>query len=289
VLPWRRYRLYLPRGTSRATRAPLVVLLHGCRQTAGDFAHGTRIEAAADRAGVRVAMPDQKDRANPWRCWNWFDARTVAGKGEAAIVAAIVRKVTRRYAVDRDRIVVAGLSSGAALAAIVGVRYPGLVRGVFTHAGLACDAAETAFMAPTAMRRGPQTDVAAVALAARARAGSDVSVALVAVHGGDDDVVARLNVEALARQYLALDGVDVPPGGNVALPPPASTERTVLSSTRSVRTRAWQRGGRELVRIVEVAGLGHAWSGGDPAWPFHAAGPPDATAMLVDWAATLER
>lgn len=284
VFPRRRYRVYVPRGWSRDVRAPLVVLLHGCRQTAADLAAGTRIVRAADDAGALLLMPDQKDAANPWRCWNWFDGCTAAGRGEAAIVAAMIRRTVRRCDADPDRVVAAGLSSGAALAAVLGVRYPSLVRGVFAHSGLACGAAASPLTAITVMRRGPDVDVAAIARAARAAAAGDVEVPLVVVHGTADDVVARLNADALARQYLALNGVDVPPGAATTLPPPDAAVRDEAAPLRTVRTRAWRRGGRTLVRIVEVDDLAHAWSGGDPALPFHDGAPPDATALLVDWA-----
>ena len=179
------------------------------------------------------------------------------------------------------------MSSGAALAAVLGVRFPGVVRGVFAHSGLACGAAASAFTALTVMRRGPEVDVAAIAREARSAAGGDARVALVVVQGGEDDVVTRLNADALARQYLALGGVDVPTGANSTLPEPDATAGALPHPSRSVRTREWHRDGRALVRIVDVGGLGHAWSGGDGALPYNDPAPPDATAMLVDWVATL--
>ena len=41
---------------------------------------GTRITELADRLGFVVLLPRQKDEANPWRCWNWFDKRTMNGQ-----------------------------------------------------------------------------------------------------------------------------------------------------------------------------------------------------------------
>lgn len=287
VFPSRGYRLYVPGSWRRSAGAPLLVLLHGCRQASEEFARGTRIEAAAERAGVLVLMPDQKDTANPYRCWNWFDRRTAAGKGEAAVVATMIRKVARRFRADRARIVVGGMSSGAALATVLGVRFPRLVRGVFAHSGLACGAASSAFMALTVMRRGPDTDVAEIARKARRAAGGDVRVPITIVQGDDDDVVARLNAEALARQYLALNRIDVPDGANSTLPEPDETTLDTPHATRSVRARLWRRDGRTLVRVVDIAGLGHAWSGGDGALPFNHSAPPDATAMMLDWVSAL--
>ena len=285
LIPRRRFRLYVPRGWARGTPAPLVALIHGCQQTAEEFAQGTRIEALADRIGALVLMPRQKRTANPYRCWNWFDPRTADGKGEAAIVAAMIRKVQRRYRADPARVVAAGISSGAGLAAILGVRFPWLVRGVVAHSGIACGAAASAFTALTVMKLGPETDVAGIAADARRASGTEAPVRLLAVHGGDDAVVASRNAAALVRQYLALNGVDVPGGAATTLPPPDRDERDATDLMRVVRTREWSRDGRPLVRLVEVEGLGHAWSGGDAALPYNDAAPPDATAMLEAWLA----
>ena len=155
VWPSRDYLVYVPAGRPRLRRAPLLVLLHGCRQTPEEFAQGTRIAAFADRTGCVVLLPRQKEHANPWRCWNWFESRTTAGKGEAAIVAAQIRRVRRRYRIDRKRVLAAGMSAGGALAAVIGVRYPDLVRGVAVHSGLACGAASSPLTALGVMQRGP--------------------------------------------------------------------------------------------------------------------------------------
>jgi feruloyl esterase len=286
VLPRRRFRLYVPRGWAKGNAAPLVALIHGCKQTSDEFARGTRIEALADRAGVLVLMPRQKRTANPYRCWNWFDRRTAEGKGEAAIVAAMIRRVLHRYRADPARVVAAGMSSGAGLAAILGLRFPGLVRGVLAHSGIACGAATSALTALAVMKRGPETDVAAMAAEARRASGTGAPVRLLVVQGGDDEVVAARNAAALARQFLALNGVDVPGGAATTLPAPDRDERDATDLLRVVRTREWSRDARPLVRLVEVDGLGHAWSGGDAALPFNDARPPDATAMLGAWLTT---
>src|SRR5512139_127979 len=243
LIPRRRFRLYVPRGWTRRTPAPLLALIHGCQQTAEEFATGTRIEAFADRAGALVLMPRQKRTANPFRCWNWFDRRTAEGKGEAAIVAAMIRKVLRRYRADPARVVVAGMSSGAGLAAILGVRHPDLVRGVVAHSGIACGAAASALTALTVMKLGPETDVAAIAADARRAAGIDAPVPLLVVQGRDDAIVAARNAAALARQFLALNGVAVPGTAATSLPAPDRDERDAGDLLRAVRTREWSRDG----------------------------------------------
>jgi poly(3-hydroxybutyrate) depolymerase len=47
--------------------------------------------------------------------------------------------------------------------------------------------------------------------------------------------------------------------------------------------RDYVRGGRRVVRSCRVQGLGHAWSGGDDALPFHSSKGPNASAMIWEF------
>jgi poly(hydroxyalkanoate) depolymerase family esterase len=289
ILPSREYVVYIPKGHSLWRRAPLIVLCHGCRQTPEEFAQGTRITDLADRHGFVVLLPRQKDNANAWRCWNWFDTRTMDGKGEAAIVAAQIRSVRRHYRCHRKRVLVAGISAGGALAAVMGVRYPGLVRAVAVHSGLACGAAKGPLSAIAVMQSGPDQDVAALADAARDAAPKQtVRVPLLAVHGLSDATVAPRNAIALVRQYLHLNGhASTRAAGDSSseLPDADAQMQTTLPNGRTEVVREWRSEGRLVVRLVEVTGLGHAWSGGDAALAFNDAKAPDATALLGAFAA----
>jgi poly(hydroxyalkanoate) depolymerase family esterase len=281
VFPRREYLLYVPAGWSWWRRAPLLVLCHGCKQPPEGFAEGTRIAAVADREGWLVLMPRQKDSANAWRCWNWFDAATATGRGEAAIVAAMIRSVRRWRRADPTRVVVAGISAGGALAAIMGLRHRGLVRAVAVHSGIACGAARSAFTAIGVMQRGPETDVEAIA--ADARDPSLPPVPLLAIHGEADGVVAATNATALVRQYLRFAGHGALPALAAATLPAADAESRDLVDSRTVTTREWRDGGRPLIRYVSVAGLGHAWSGGDDVHPNNDPRGPDATALIAEF------
>jgi poly(hydroxyalkanoate) depolymerase family esterase len=284
VLPSREYLVYVPKGRSAWRRAPLIVLCHGCKQTPEEFAQGTRIAELADREGFVVLLPRQKDAANAWRCWNWFDTRTMRGDGEAAIVAAQIRSVRRRYRCHRKRVLVAGMSAGGALAAVIGLRYPGLVSAVAVHSGLACGAAKSPLSAIAVMHGGPEQDVAAIGDAARATAHSRaLPIPLLAVQGGSDPVVSPRHAAALVRQYLHLNGhASTRDAGATlsGLPAADSESTTTLASGRTETVREWRSDGRLVARLVEVSGLGHAWSGGDPTLAYNDAGAPDATALV---------
>ena len=285
LAPQREYLVYVPAGLGGRwpwRRHPLLVLIHGCKQTPEDFAAGTRIAKLADETGLLVLLPRQNPSANPWGCWNWFDAATTRGWGETAIVAAQICAVRRAYRVDKRRVFVAGMSSGGALAAALGVRRPDLVAGVFVHSGVACGAASSAVAALGVLKSGADRDVVGVAETARRAADPRaLPVPIIVVQGADDDAVAPVNAMQLVRQYLALNAhAAAALGAPDALPPPDRAEATQTADGRTVTTTDWHIGGRLVARHVLVDTLGHAWSGGDAAYAYNDDAGPDATALV---------
>ena len=282
IWPQREYLVYIPQGHADLGRTPLLVLIHGCRQTPEDIAAATRIAGLADKLGCLVLLPRQNPRANPWGCWNWFDSATANGWGETAIVAAQIQAVRRKYRIDAERVFLAGISSGAGLAAALGLRRPDVVAGAFVHSGVACGAASTPQAALGVLKSGADTDFIGIGREARARAKPHaLPVPLIVIQGGNDDDVAPVNAAQLVRQYLALNGHPAADSGpNDELPPPDRTDAATTPDARIVTTTEWHVAGRLVARHVLVDGLGHAWSGGDDKYPYNDPHAPDATALL---------
>jgi poly(hydroxyalkanoate) depolymerase family esterase len=287
IWPARDYLLYIPQGYGGWRRRPLIVLIHGCKQTPEDIAAATRIAARADENGWLVLLPRQVAKANPWSCWNWFDTATSAGKGEAAIVAAQIKSVLRTYRVHPRKVYAVGMSAGGCLAAVLGLRHPKLFAGVFVHSGVACGAASAPHTAMRVLTYGADTNYEKIGANARADAPRRaLPVALLAIGGADDAAVAEINTIQLVRQYLVFNGklVQEPSPPNVL--PPADHEATLtLTAGRTMTVSDYRDGARLVVRRVRVTGLAHAWSGGDDAFPYNDSNPPDATALLAEFVA----
>jgi poly(hydroxyalkanoate) depolymerase family esterase len=283
VVPARDYLLYLPAGYAGESARPLLVWLHGCRQSPQDFAAGSGVLRLADEERLLVLLPRQSEAANAERCWNWFDPLTAAGAGEAAVVAAQIEHVAREYRVDRARIYAAGLSSGGALAATLALRAPHLVAAVAVHSGMPCGAARSAAGARRAMRAGPETDTDAVALAARAHWHQPGLLPALILHGSADAAVAPVNAERLVRQFLLFNGVAPSELPDDSLPQPARREALAQPEALLAELRDWHIAGRLAVRAIEVEGLGHAWAGGAAAMDYFDPRGPDATRLVWDF------
>jgi poly(hydroxyalkanoate) depolymerase family esterase len=287
VAPWvwpsREYLVYVPRGYSPWRRRPMLVLLHGCRQTPEELAAATRVTALADARGWLVLLPRQKDSANGWRCWNWFDERTASGRGEAAIVAAQVRAVRRAYRVHPRRIFVAGMSAGGCLAAVLGLRLARMFAAVGVHSGVACGAASTPLKALQVLAAGADAPIEQIASAAREHTSRRaLPLPICVIHGESDRVVAPRNAIELLRQYLVFNGcMSV---GTAGEPPAAdASESVVLKGGRSMTTDDYRVNGHLVARLVRIPALGHAWSGGDGAYAYNDPLPPDATALFASF------
>jgi poly(hydroxyalkanoate) depolymerase family esterase len=275
-----RYHLYLPSDSTKRAM-PLVVMLHGCRQTARLFAKGTRMNALAEREGFAVLYPQQSSSAHPYRCWNWYDSLSQRGEGEAALIAATVEHLTAKHAFDPTRIYVAGLSAGASMAAILAIRHPRLFAAVGLHSGVVFGAADSALGGLSAMRRGANDAPESVIRSALEDSGRVSGMPAVLIHGERDSVVDPINLEQLTAQFKVLNGVT-----SSAEPSPrrliVDSDDTPSSEAGPPRQTDSLAGKKSVVRIYAVPALEHAWSGGDGNVPFHSDDGPDASALM--WA-----
>lgn len=142
--PSRQYLLHVPPGPAVAGR-PLVVVLHGCEESAKDIKAQSGWDELADREGFVVVYPDQLVSVgssapladgNGAGCWNWFlPEDQQRDMGEPGMIADITRTVLSQQQADPSRVYVAGLSAGADMAVILAATYPDLYAAVGSEAG----------------------------------------------------------------------------------------------------------------------------------------------------------
>jgi poly(hydroxyalkanoate) depolymerase family esterase len=256
----RTYKLYVPSRYSGAA-LPLIVMLHGCKQSPDDFAAGTQMNALAEEKLFIVAYPAQSSAANPSHCWNWFSAADQQRDGgEPSLIAGITRQIMRDVAVDPARVYVAGLSAGGAAAAIMGSGYPDLYAAIGVHSGLACGAAKDMPSAFVAMRQG-----GSIPLHDGKR-----PMPTIVFHGDRDTTVSPVNgQQVIAQSKAAADLAQAVSRGRSA---------GGVDYTRTIQTDA---SGRPILEQWVLHGAGHAWSGGNAAGSYTDPRGPDASRERV--------
>ena len=111
-------------------RAPaLVVVLHGCGQTAAGYDLGAGWSTLAERYGFALLMPEQQALNNANTCFNWFNPEDIArGSGEAGSIRQMIARMAGDHDIDSRRIYVTGLSAGGAMTSVMLATYPEVFR-----------------------------------------------------------------------------------------------------------------------------------------------------------------
>lgn len=274
----RAYKLYIPSSYSAQSGDPaaVVVMLHGCTQSPDDFAAGTRMNALAEERGFLVVYPAQAANANGSKCWNWFRTEDQdRDRGEPALIAGITREVVASHRVDERRVFVAGLSSGAAMAVILGATYPDIYAAVGAHSGLPYGAAHDMPSAFGAMKRS--TGLAGMSDRSGSgahRAAGTRGVPTIVFHGDRDHTVHAQNGAEIVEQAVR--------GHSDAPHLKASIRRGSAAGGRQFTHTVYADAANQpVVEQWVLHGAGHAWSGGSPQGSFTAPGGPDASAEMI--------
>ena len=124
--------------------APLVVVLHGCMQTASGYDYSSGWSKLARESGFALLFPEQQRSNNPNMCFNWFErADTEPGSGEVYSIKQMIDRMILNHGLDQRRIFITGLSAGGAMAVAMLAAYPETFSGGGIIAGLAYGVADT--------------------------------------------------------------------------------------------------------------------------------------------------
>lgn len=234
-----------------AAGKPMVLVLHGCSETAASAATSGWNDVA-DVEGFLVVYPQQETANNPLRCFNWAGEygnpdNLVRGKGENLSIKQMVDKAIADHGSDPKRVFVVGFSAGAGTAAIMAATYPDVFAGAATIAGIPYHCTTTYSEVSGCMKPGKTRTAAQWAdLVKQGNPGFTGPWPRMSIwQGSADTIVAPANRLELVKQWTAVHGVD-------AIAP---IDDTVDGQSHAVYKDV---SGNVLVETYEVAGMPHA-------------------------------
>lgn len=227
------------------SEVPLVVVLHGCTQTAGAYDHGSGWSKLASTCGFATLFPEQQRGNNFNLCFNWFErGDTQRAAGEAQSIAQMIEEMIAQGGIDAQRVYITGLSAGGAMTSVMLAAYPELFAGGAILAGLPHGAAAGLPEALQQMRaHSPSSRTAGSAIkSASPHKGSWPAISV--WHGTEDTVVSPSNAEAILQQWREV----------LELSPEPDVEQLVNGYPH----RVWHDGnGKTIVDEYRVTGMGH--------------------------------
>ncbi len=233
---------YVPKNVAAAPA--LVVVLHGCTQTAAGYDLGAGWSTLAERYGFVLLFAEQTPANNPKTCFNWFlPGDTTRDRGEALSIRQMIEKTIGAHNVDRSRVFVTGLSAGGAMTAAMLATYPEVFAAGAIIAGLPYGTAGNVQQAFESMFQGrshiPQV-WGDLVRGASTHAGPWPRVSI--WQGDVDATVKPMNADLLAAQWTNVHGIDAPP---------------VLDKVDGYPRKVWRRDGVDVIESYTIIGMAH--------------------------------
>ena len=206
-------------GCSAIDRRPLrtiphlVVVLHGCTQTAAGYDLGAGWSTLADRYGFALLLPEQQRSNNPNGCFNWFQPEhSRRDQGEPLSIRQMIEKSVVDHGIDRRRVFITGLSAGGAMTSNMLACYPEIFAGGAIVAGLPYGAATTVQQAFQSMYQSPSRSAREWADLVRKASSHRGPWPRVSVwHGNADKTVIPSNALEILKQWTEVHGLPLSP------------------------------------------------------------------------------
>jgi len=235
---------YVPNSVPH--RPALVVVLHGCGQTAAGYDLGAGWSTLAKRYGFALLMPEQQPSNNAGTCFNWFSPEdAVRDQGEACSIRNMIARMVAIHGIDRRRIYVTGLSAGGAMTSVMLATYPEMFAAGAVIAGLPFGVAGNMHEALRGMMQSAPRPAAELGGAVRNASRHKGPWPKVSVwHGSADRMVNPGNANEIVKQWLDVHHLPLAP----------MSEGTVDGYPRQIW---WNADGETVVESYTITNMAH--------------------------------
>jgi poly(hydroxyalkanoate) depolymerase family esterase len=228
--------------------APLVVVLHGCTESASSYGAQTEWGNLGQRFGFATVFAEQETANNSLSCFNWFQTGDISrDQGEALSIKQMVDRMKSTVGSDPARIFVTGISAGGLMTTVMMATYPDVFAGGAVMSGGPYRCATTLTDANTCqmgnVSHTPQQWGDLVRNAVPSYHGPYPR--LISFHGSMDTTVAPADQQQQVDQWSNVLGIDET----------ADVNETFRTATHKVYRDA---SGRSMIETYLVSGMGHA-------------------------------
>jgi poly(hydroxyalkanoate) depolymerase family esterase len=224
----------------------LVVVLHGCGQSAAGYDLGAGWSTLAKHYGFALLMPQQQPLNNANGCFNWFNPEdTARDRGEAGSIRQMIARAVKDIGIDRERIFVTGLSAGGAMTSVMLATYPEIFAGGAIIAGLPFGVASNVREALSGMFQSPSRPASELGVLVRGASSHKGPWPKLSVwHGSADRTVNPANANEIVKQWLDVH----------QLPAAPMSEGTVNGYPRQVW---WNTEGETIIESYTITDMAH--------------------------------
>jgi poly(hydroxyalkanoate) depolymerase family esterase len=283
----RNYTLIVPDSKQKVPK-PLVVLLHGCKQTPAIMLEGTKLEKEALKNDFMILVPEQPYFANTHYCWNWFMGiqQQRIPTNEMGQVVSAIDVVGLQYPINKEKVFVTGMSAGGVMAHNLTACYPNVFAASAIHSGLNYKIAESITESETVLTSHNQKSASYLGQkmyqCARNVPDTNKLSRVLIIHGADDNMVPELHASLISQsQAVWRDFMD-----------DGKKNRSNIGKS-SVRRQRYPNGYEAeqtdtqykdfFERRIMMKGLGHAWGGGKAVSQYFDPNAPSSTQIILDF------
>lgn len=285
-LNFRQFKVYTPTSISKKDKPALVVMLHGCEQSAEEFAQGTRIAEWAEKEKFIVLMPQQNAAYNPFKCWNWVLPSNNQRFGEPRSIVAMVDSVIESHNIDSEKVFAAGMSAGASMVSILGNCFPERFKALGTHDGTQYMATATGFDFASVVLSGASVPSSVAALAGHKCSlpakNRPAVMPIIIIHGMNGPLMSPLHAFQVEEEMKAFN--DYLDNSQTDLSYFKSNKVTKVAETKTYGYTLYTTTNADNDIFIErymIDKLGHNWSGGTKGMKYNDPLGPDATRLML--------
>ncbi len=242
--------MYIYKPEISEGKLPLVVMLHGCAQTATEIAEQSGWNTLADSNKFMVIYPQQKVENNLNKCFNWYEEMDISkNDGESDTVKEMIQYAIQNYDIDPSKIFISGMSAGGAMSNVLLANYPDLFDSGAMLSGIPFKAANDLATAYAAMQgKVEKTNEEWVASISNNNLNYEGKYPKVVIfHGVDDPFVNVKNAEIIEIQWKGIHKIE--------------TDSTVISEfngNSDITKTIYVKNNCPVIVKYEIDNLGHA-------------------------------